>query len=187
VQVSVIGLLFSGGKNKMEYKVGDVYLSNFKGNIFMGAISLFNLIKYGKSKACHAGIISKVTKDKVYIHEAIETKGTDFKEYEYDKWWLDARIFEGKVIIRRPNLKLTNVEEACKSYEDTYYDWLSILLFPFKLTFNSTKAVFCSEVVARILYDSSGKKLDISSELGIPYDKISPMDLYLSEQLTTVD
>jgi len=45
------------------------------------------------------------------------------------------------------------------------------------------KNLICSEAVARILYDSSEKKIDFEKEFLIPYDLIEPMHLWRSKQI----
>ena len=46
-----------------------------------------------------------------------------------------------------------------------------------------TKQIICSEAVARILYDSSNKKINFEKEFDKRYDLISPIDLYYSKQI----
>jgi hypothetical protein len=163
-------------------RVGDIVLFKNPG-IYMKLISLYNYIVYKESKACHAGIVSKVKGNNVWIHEAIpELKSTDFKAHKYTI----KQLRDKKVIVRRCPFKLKNVQKTIESYEQTYYDWISIFLMPFKLSVNSTNLMFCSEVCARVLYDCSEKDLDISAELRKPYEKITPMDLYLTKQLDTI-
>lgn len=52
----------------------------------------------------------------------------------------------------------------------------------FRLSFNSTKHLFCSEAVARVLYDASNKQIVIRED----WEKITPMDLYLTKFLEGV-
>lgn len=170
----------------MEYKTGDIINFNWKDGLFSKLITLYNWIYYRKSTATHSGIVSKVTNDTIYIYESILSKGPDFEEHAYERWWLDERVKDKTVTVRRPLCKLTNVKEICESYKDIRYDILSIILMPFKLVFNSTAAMFCSEVVSRILYDCSNKKINISGELGKSYEKITPQDLQISQQLESI-
>ena len=170
----------------MEYKKGDVVNFNWKDGFFSRLITLYNYLYYRESTATHSGIISRVTKDTIYLYESIMSEGTDFKEHAYERWWLDERVKDKTVTIRRPLSALNSVEETCKLYQNIRYDIVSIILMPFKLVINSTEAMFCSEVVSRILYDCSNKKIDISSELGKSYEKITPMDLQKTEQLQSI-
>lgn len=163
----------------MSLKVGDVVNFNWNKGLFMRAVTLYNKLHYGKSEATHSGIVSRVEGEKVYIMEAVRT----FKEEEYDLWWLDLRIKDGTITIRRANANLTNISENIKKYEGLKYDWLSIILLPFKLFISSSKLLFCSEAIGRILYDSG---VDVASELGIDYEKLTPMDLQISKQLKTI-
>lgn len=167
----------------MDYKVGDVITFKWKGP-FNSLIGFWNYLKFKSNKATHAGIITRIVGEKIWISEAIMSRGRDFKEYEYSEKWLDTFKSKGVVHQLRPNVKVTYVEVAAFRYEGSYYDWLSVFLMPFKISVNSTKAVFCSEVVGRILYDASDKKLNIAAEFGIDYEKVTPMHLYLSKQFT---
>ncbi len=170
----------------MKYKIGDVITFKYKRGLFMSIICIWNLIKYKQNKATHAGIITSIEDDKIWISEAIMAKGKDFKEYEYSEGWLEAKKSEGVVHQLRPIIKVKDIKKNAEKYTGSYYDWLSIILMPFKISFDSTKLVFCSEVVGRILYDSTGKKLNIAGEFGIDYEKVTPMHLYLSEQLEMI-
>lgn len=167
----------------MKFKVGDNVLFNWNDSIYSWIISAYNYIHFRQSKCTHAGKISRIDGDTIYIHEAIAKKGKeDYKAYIYSQRDLERYVSEGKAIIMRPNVAITDVEETCKSYEGFDYDWTSILLMPFKLFISTPKKVFCSEANARIDYDCSKHKLNIAAEFGIDYEKVTPMHFYLSKQ-----
>jgi len=172
----------------IKYKVGDTVLFKWPGLFsYSFVIGVHNYIHFHENKATHAGIISRIDGDDVYIHEAIaKWDAKDYQEHKYSKFDLDSYIINNEVIIRRPYLNLKGYEKACKGYEDNYYDWLSILLMPFKISFNTPNLIFCSEVNGRIYYDLSNHKINIAEEFGISYEKLTPMHLYLTKQLYTV-
>lgn len=169
-----------------EYKVGDVVLFNWTGSIFMKLIGLYNKLSYGESKCTHAGIITMVNGDDILIGEAIDNSGP--QEYAYSRSWLHEKIVEGIVTIKRPK-DVSSVPENFSKYKNIGYGWLDILavgiylLSGKKLALTKARKVICSELVVRILYDSSNKKIDFEKEFNKPYDLITPMDIYLSEQL----
>lgn len=170
----------------MKYQVGDIVNFNWKDGFFSGIISIYNYFYYKQSTATHSGIISRIEGNNVFIHEAILSKGGDFIEHEYSSEWLDNMVNEKIVTVRRALVPLKNVRKVCEDYEDIKYDVISIFLMPFKLAFNSTELMFCSEACARILYDCSDKQIDISAELGKSYEKITPQDLQITEQLESI-
>lgn len=172
-------------------KVGDLIFFNWEGGIFRKLIILYNNINYGFSKTTHVGIVTEVHDDHYMIAESL-SKG--FKEYPYDKWWLDPQIKEGQIIAKRPNKPLKNVKAETVNYLGREYaiqDLASIILF-FIIGMQlpratGAKKLICSEAVARVLYDSSNKEIDFEKELNKPYDLITPMDLYISNQLTFIN
>lgn len=52
-----------------------------------------------------------------------------------------------------------------------------------KFLFTHAQYLICSEAVARILYDASGKKINFEKEFEIPYDLIEPAHLAQSKQI----
>lgn len=166
----------------MEYKAGDVVLFNWTDSNYSKIITAYNYIRFRQSKCTHAGIVQRVTKNLVYICEAIGGRG-GFKAYKYEKTWLEAMREEKRVIVLRSTSKVVkSTQNACKRYLGAYYDWLSIFTIIFKLSFNSTRLLFCSEAVARILYDITDKKCIIAED----YEKITPMDLYVTTKLKEI-
>ena len=138
-------------------------------------------------------IIAEVKKSKVLIYEALTKGFTDIawngdKNY-YSKNGLEDLISKDKALIKSPINKLDNIKEEADKYLGLKYsptDILNILtgtLFGYTLFNTTTYKMTCGEVVARILYDSSNKKINISSEFNKYFDEITPMDLFLSKQI----
>lgn len=172
----------------MKYKTGQAILFNHTGSIFTKLITAFNYLNYKQSKCTHAGIVAKIQKGRVLIYEPVNLK-EGFLGYWYEEADLDAKLKEGKIIIASPNNYLTHVEKHCEKYAHTKYgilDILSIGLFwatGLKIKTTGAKKLICSEAVVRILYDASNKKINFEKEYNKPYDLITPMDIYLSNQM----
>lgn len=170
----------------MKFSVGDVVFFNGD-DIYSKFIKMYNFKEYGESGFSHIGIITKIEKDDVLIHEAV-SKG--FTKSYYSKDGLKNLIKDSKIKIITPSIKLKNVYKNSEKYLGRPYAWFDILgiilsfLFNFKfLKITGTNKLICSEAVARILYDSSDKKINISSECNKSYDLVAPMDIYLSKWL----
>jgi hypothetical protein len=173
----------------MEIKVGDTILFNWNKGIFGKLITIYNYLHYKQSKCTHTGKVSSIQEDGlVWVHEAIWKKDEkDFQAYPYTSEWLKQSVSSGTIIIKRPKIKLNKVKEVCESYEGITYDWLSVLLMPFKLFIPTLKFGTCSELGGRIDYDCSDKKLNVAEEFGKHWEKVSPMDFYLSTQYETIN
>ena len=144
-------------------------------------------MKYGESGFGHVGIITKVTKDSVQIHEAV-SKG--FVKSYYPKEFLNGMIAKGTIELKETKIKLKDIEKNADKYLGRPYAWYDIagVIISFLtgcrfIKITGTSKLICSEAVARILYDSSDKKINIAKELDKPYDLITPMDIYLSRSL----
>lgn len=164
----------------MEYKVGDLFFWNGDG-FYSNAIRIYNKRKFKQSDVTHIGIISKVEKDKVLIHEAVN-KG--FISSWYNIKWLNE---SDKVRIGRVNQKMNNVFENCEKYKDIGYGWLDIFglvlsgLFGYKLLgITGKNKLICSEAVSRIVYDST-KSVNFAKEYNIVYDGVTPQHIFLSK------
>jgi hypothetical protein len=178
----------------VKYKVGDVVQFKNMGNPFMWLVQLHNLIKYRKTGATHSGIITRIEGNDIFISEAISV--VPFQEFPYTKEWLDRKIEEGKIWIRRSKVKLTNVTKHAETYWGRKYDWLAIygifiktiLGFESRISkkFKGDKFLICSEGVLRILYDASNKKLDLTKEFNKDNDYIAPIVIDLSKQFETI-
>ena len=166
----------------MKYKEGDVVNFSWNGNLYQKVIRLYNRIKYGSDYIwTHTGIIGEINSS-IMIFEALDD---GFAPFEYDEWWLDAKVKEGVIEVLRPK-NVYNIEQLRK-YIGRPYAWFDIVrifvaIFGIKLK-GSAKRLICSEAVARGLYDISNKKINLAKEYDKPYDLITPMDIHLSKQL----
>lgn len=169
----------------MKFKVGDIVF--FKGkSTYSWIIYSYNFMKYGEKGYSHVGIITKIKKDTVIIHEALSS---GFQANDYEIWWLNNKLKLGDINIRQTKLKLTNVFKNAETYYAKAYAWSDIFfiglafLTGFKFSITGANRLICSEAVARILYDSSNKKINFSKEYEKPYDLITPQDVFLSKYL----
>jgi hypothetical protein len=172
----------------MNFKVGQVL--NSKGSGFYGKLIRFrNSLAYGKEHNwAHSAIITSIEKNKVLVHEALSQ---GFIANYYEKSDIEDKINKGYFSIGTPISPLKDVLKFAKNYEGKGYGFLDIFhiiifwLFGTKSKFLFTHAqnLICSEAVARILYDSSNKKINFESEFEIPYDLIEPMHLWQSQQI----
>lgn len=160
-------------------KIGEVAF--FKGSaIYMRAVRLYNILKYGKPGFSHVGIIGdKNFKDDGYDVLVYEAIGSGFEK----NWYRYSDI-----VTINPKVKLINVKKNCEKYLGVDYGWkdiLAIVLSIFGINIKTTGAskLICSEAVARILYESSNKKINFENEYYKPYDLITPMDIFNSTQL----
>ncbi|MCF7861159.1 hypothetical protein K9M79_02850 [Candidatus Woesearchaeota archaeon] len=156
----------------------------------MKLIKIYNKITYGVDGFAHCGIITNGGLDEIQIHEAI---GKGFVKSWYPKLFIEKMIEEKTCKIQYPKIKLSNVEKNADNYLGKGYGFLDILGIGISfitgwrfIKLTGASKLICSEAVARILYDSSNKKINFEEEYKKPYDLITPMDLYLSEQLKNV-
>lgn len=169
----------------MKFKVGDIVF--FKSNSFISkVIQFYNLREFGKKGFSHVGIVTKVLFNHVIIHEALSN---GFTRSCYSFEYLNDKL-KGDLDIKKPKYKLKDVYKTAEKYLGRSYAWFDIFgiilsfLFRFKfLKITGANKLICSEAVARILYDSSSKKLNISKEYNKPYDLISPQEVYMSKFL----
>lgn len=169
---------------KEIYKTGQVIMFNWK-NWYSNLIRFYNHKYYGIKGWSHCGIIIEVSKNEVLIAEAI-AKG--FVITWYPKWFMDEKISENKITIGESKIPLRNIKKITYSYEGTPYSWVDafgilLSLFGIIIKLTGAKKVICSEIVCRILYDASNKKLDFEKEFDKPFDRITPTDIFLSKQL----
>lgn len=175
----------------VKFSSGQVVLFKGKG-VYSSLIRLANKIHYPKSLDrdwTHAGIISVVDESlgTVLIGEALND---GFVESTFGIGELNTLIQQGKAIIGTPKQELDDVELVIQGYLGSPYGWLNILhIAIYTITgktafkFLGAKDLICSEVVCRVLYDCSNKKIDFTKEFGKPYDIITPQDLYVSKQI----
>jgi hypothetical protein len=172
----------------MKFKVGQVL--NSKGNGFFGRLIRYrNSIVYdSKHSWTHSAIITEVREDKVLVHEALKQ---GFVANYYEKQWLEKKIDEGHYVIGETKIELEDVLTNVRKYEGREYGFFDIFNIIFywifgsevKFFFTGAQNLICSEAVARILYDSSDKKIDFEKEFLIPFDLIEPMFLWQSNQI----
>ena len=169
----------------MKLQVGDLYFWNGN-NFYSNAIRIYNKRKFKQSDVTHIGIISKVEKDRVLIHEAVN-KG--FISSWYDKKWLNE---SENVRIGRINQKMNNVFENCEKYKNIGYGWLDIFglvlsgLFGYKLLgITGKNKLICSEAVSRIIYDST-KSVNFAKEYNIVYDGVTPQHIFMSKDVKII-
>lgn len=173
----------------MEFKTGQIVF--FRSNGLYGKIvSLYNRINYDVPGFGHVGIITEVTEDKVLIHEAI-SKG--FIAGYYSKEYIQEKIDNDKITIGETKEELSYVLEHANNYLGRPYGWMDIVSISLAfftgfrfLGITGAKKLICSEAVARILYDASDKKINFESEYDKSFDTVTPMDIYLSNQVNTL-
>ena len=172
---------------KMEFQRGQVVNFKWKDSAINKAVLIYNKIVYGEEGFTHSGIITDTRKNTVEICEAIKR---GFIRSDYSKEWIENKIKEGIISVGTPKPKLTYVQYNALQYENlpySYWDLINIFLIKVfgksSINFSGPKQLICSEAVARVLYDSSNKKLNLAEEFNKAYDLITPMDLYVSNQI----
>lgn len=176
-------------------KQGDLFFIKNEG-IYGKLINHYNKRKFKTNGPTHVGIIISCDKENVIIYEALNR---GFVANNYERWWLDLKIKQGVVFIKRPIYNLKNVKENSDKYLGKKYGWYDIFkiglfyLFGFKgIYFTGANKIICSEAVSRILYDCSDKKIKLGydkrknkkdSEYKIPFDLITPMHVYKSKYM----
>lgn len=165
-------------------KVGDIVLFRKNNTFISKAIAMITGSSY-----THVGIIKDVKKDVIVIAEAM-TEG--FYSSDYKRKIFEGMIKFGSVLIMRPTKSLKDVVKSIEKYEGRPYavlDLVAILIYAItghKLCKGSADKLICSEAVARVLYDASGKKIDLQKEYDKPYSYITPDDLFMSKYLTSI-
>lgn len=175
----------------MKFKVGDVVLFNNENGVMSKGIIRYNIREYGESFCTHAGIITEVNYDSVEIFEIVNISGADNYTYTFD--YLNEKIENSQIIIRRPkkSLKNADIDAICSLYKNVSYgvlDIICILIYGYtglEISLTNAKKVICSELVSRILKNAN-TSLDISIDLDKDFDLITPQDLYYWDKLKTV-
>lgn len=174
-----------------NFEVGDIL--NFSWSGFIGtSIKIHNYLLYGYSKEnkwTHTAIVSDIKVGGIIEVCEAQAQGVVFNTYSKEE--LQTYINNGNLIVGRAKMVLTNVREICLKYVGLPYGYLDIFNIILHTIFRDmiftiptgAKQVICSEAVARILYDSSDKKIDFEKEFKKRYDRISPIDLYHSKQI----
>lgn len=169
----------------MKYKVGQIVFFDFKKGIIAKCINFYHILNHGFSRCSHVGIITKVDDFEVTISEALSN---GFTESIYKKAYLYENTQLKNMYIKETKIKLNDVYSNSQKYLGKPYGFLDIfsIILSFITRFKNikltgSKSLICSEAVARILYDSSNKKINFEKEYSKPYDLITPMDIYLSK------
>jgi hypothetical protein len=176
----------------MEYKAGQILNFKENGDLFGKAIKFYNKIVYGEEGYAHTAIILKT--NPLTVAQAMPS-GFEIKEWYLP--WFNNEVNAGKIVVGETTIPLKNVEETARKYEGTPYGFLdilsigTILLFRGRsIGFTGSKAIICSEAIARLLYDCSDKKIMLGfgklkdkalSEFKKSYDLITPMDISKSK------
>jgi len=173
---------------KKKKEVGFVVLTRSR-TLLGFLIRVRNRITYGRGHNwSHAAIISDTKKDDIVIHEALSA---GFVETHINISDFNKKIRDGIFTVGKTKAKLKDVKKYAKKYEGTGYGFLDIfhiiLYWIFgtqaKFLFTGAQNLICSEAVARILYDASGKKINFEKEYNLPYDLIEPMHLWQSKHI----
>lgn len=178
----------------MNFNIGDILLCKGYG-LFGKLVRFGNLIQYRTLGYAHAGIICDIGKNKDGVDSALvyEALGDGFQANWYEIYWLENQIQKGFFIKGNTIIKQTNVKENADKYLGNKYGYFDIFHIGLywitgkKFQTDTSKNIICSEAIARILYDSSNKKINFSKEFDISYDLISPQDLLNSKQINWKD
>lgn len=191
----------------MNIKIGDAFFLRDLKSFYGKAINFYNNEEFSDHKGewlpTHVGQVCAVEKDRILIAEAGPNGYlVDGNWYPLEK--IVKLISEDKVRFKRSKIKLSNVYETCKKYENTPYDYwtiFKIILFHFThysgLIWNGDKNLMCSEAETRVLYEESEGKILLGynknkpeekkkSEYKIYYELISPAHIYLSKYLEDI-
>ena len=143
--------------------------------------------KVTKCKWSHVGIAIE-NKDSYTVWEAL---ARGLVRTDYTKEFINSCLKDGRVTIKETKDKYEEnlIKTKCDKYLGTGYDFLSIFnILMFSITkkalkIDSVKNLFCSEFVARAVYDISNKQINFELEFIKRYDLLTPADLFSSKQL----
>jgi hypothetical protein len=180
----------------IDFKTGQILNFSNSDTFLNKAILWFTKMKYPNADRWfeHCAIIGDMTENKVEVYEAVSN---GFIKSYYDK---TSILGNSKIAVGYTTIPLTNVKENCEKYLGRSYGWFDIwnlaMIYVFGRTskffkfFKGSKSLICSEALARILYDASGKQLVLgyddptqTSEFNKYYDEITPEDIYLSKYM----
>jgi len=163
---------------------GQIINCTWNDGIFQKLIRFGNMIHYGMFGYTHTIVVAKIEGPDALLYEATE-KGIIKSWYSIE--WINNKIESGELAIG--TIKgMTNVEEVCEKYLGDPYDWGNIIdivkyWFTGKQDIDAHgNAFICSEFAATVIEECSG--IDLQKELGRPRHLISPMDLYISKQIS---
>lgn len=147
------------------------------------------IAKITGSSYTHAGIVMEIKPNYIKIGEAL-SKG--FTEVEYSLDDFTALFDNDKIIIKRAKCKIEQTDYYANQYIGKpygYFDIIAIFFYEkFKIIIHedTVNSLICSEADARVLFDCSLNKLDLSKEFKKPFSYITPDDIFNSTQLKTI-
>lgn len=167
-------------------ETGNIVLFRKNDTFISKAIAAFTGSSY-----THVGIISTVKDDELIMAEAL---AEGFTLSKYDLTMFKQKVDEGIFLVRSPRKQLhkPRVKETILKYLGRPYGYLDILFIALskltgkRLLKGCADKLICSEAVARVLYESSNKRIDFEKEFNKPYSYVTPDDLFMSKQLKTV-
>ena len=166
------------------FKVGTVINFDNRETFFGNAIGRFT-----QSKWTHSGLVYKHSDKSVWIAEAVSN---GYKVNKYSRKELIDRWEKNTLQLRVSIRKLSAVRDNCDNYLNIKYGRLQLfkiailILVKKRLKADGLKTLICSEGVSRVLYDSSGKFINIAHEFGCDYDYVTPKMLSTSTLLETL-
>lgn len=168
--------------NFKDCKKGDVCLFKKNNSFISKAIALVTT-----SSRTHAGIIYGFSKGFVCCAEA-QSNGFTLINYSNKEF---NNLLGNKILLRRSKQKLYAVQRTINKYLGRPYDYKDLIFILLnkitgKFFPDTSKKLICSEAVARVLYDSSRKKIDFEKEFKKPFSYVTPDDLNQSNQLVDV-
>ena len=181
----------------MTFKEGTILLCNWN-NLSGKIIRFYNRMFYNEIGWAHTAIITEVRDTDVLVHEALSE---GFKSTYYDKTWLFEQYNLNNVKFGETIIKLKDVKLNADKYLGKGYAWSDIFfvglkaIIGFNWTITGERRLICSEAIARILYDSSNKKILLGygdksqkkeSEFKKKFDLITPQDIARSKYIKFV-
>ena len=167
------------------FGVGTVINFDNRNTFFGGMIG-----KFTKSKWSHSGLVYQHTKKYIWVAEAV---ANGYKVNRYSRKKLMKRWNKNTIQLRKSIKTLSSVKSHCDKYLDIKYGKLQLfkiamfILFKKKYKVDDLKTLICSEGVARVLFDSSNKFINIANEFDCEYDYVTPYMISVSKLLRTVD
>ena len=167
--------------------VGDVLSFAWPG-FFGAAIRIRNYYTHGfdreKNRWTHTAIIGKVSDEQALVYEA---RAGGFQKSWYTIGELRHYLEKNHMKVCRPKHTLKDVKKHCDSMLGRPYAYHQIAILGYTILgtkalekFTTSRAVICSESVARIL-KKSNPTLDLGKEFGKRLDYIIPLDYTYSQ------
>ena len=191
---SIQKCLFRNNKfsNKYNYNLGKLVLSKMLS--ISGATCSFTtngpiskiIKKFIKGNWSHVGNVYDIENNKVLIAEAT-AQGYIINKYTIHS--LYSKFLKHHFAVGIPFEEIFDIEKNIKKYENKPYGFINLLLIAIKLTFKKSfsgdgeKTLICSESSAKVLYDSSCKKINLAKEVNLDYDYITPYETYKTKYI----